>query len=217
MDTAVQNAAPLVDDAGAPAPDNGGDVKPVQRGRIHGRRAAGLYHKPTEAELDQRVIAARAMLLQGEHDKEICRQLAIRFDQSTRTIERYLRLARDRLVDEAGRTKEEMRALNLCRYWEIYNSDDARPIDKIKALERVDKLLGLEIHSPRQVELTGKDGGPITSQASVTVLGVDLTSKVSEFAGPLRQAAIANYLERMGGAAAPAHPDIIVDKKDDKS
>lgn len=194
--------SPAVQVGPPPSVAEGGEKVVKRPVDYRSRQSYDDYKKPTQVEIAERVELCQDMIFAGARKRAIVSAVKERWGVSTRTVESYISRAQRQMVDESGRSKEMWRAEQLGKYLAIAHSDASRPIDKIKALERIDKILGLEIHAPRQVELTGKDGGPITSQAAVVVLGVDLSSKIGEFAGPLRQAAIANFLESMGVAPA---------------
>ena len=67
-------------------------------------------HKPTAAELVERVDAARDLLGKGHPDGAVKRELAARFGCSPRSVERYLRRAREAMVRDRGLGPEVMRA-----------------------------------------------------------------------------------------------------------
>lgn len=72
---------------------------------------------------------------------------ANRFPISRRTVENYLRRARERLLNDSGRPVEEHRAESLAFYREVSTNPEADIKDRIKARERIDKLLCLEVQA----------------------------------------------------------------------
>jgi hypothetical protein len=99
---------------------------------------------PTAVELDERVLACRRLLSEGRYDGEVKRQVAADFNLSPRTVERYLRRARDEMVAETGREPSEHRIDSYSFYRELRGNADLATRDRLKAQERIDKLLGLE-------------------------------------------------------------------------
>ena len=154
--------------------------------------------KPVQAEHAQRVASAMEMLLEGKSDGQVKRAVAERFGLSPRTVERYLRRAREKMVESTGKPADALRAEALAVYQTIIDDPEAENRDRIKARERIDKLLGLEIHHSfaGKLEVSGPDGAPIQHQA--TVVTVDLGTKLAEFAGSIRAAAHANAIECAG-------------------
>jgi len=113
--------------------------------------------KPTKIEHQKRVRMCVELLSRGFRDGEIKREVSNRYDCSPRTVERYLRRARDELADELGASRAEHKARSLDQYRAILrNPGGTPPALLIKAQERIDKLLGLE--SPHKVhqEIEGK-------------------------------------------------------------
>ena len=154
--------------------------------------------KPVQVEHQQRVNIALDMLRAGDTDSEIKRKIAEQFDLSPRSVERYLRRAREEFVESTGKPRDAHRAEALAVYQRIIDDPEADNRDVIKARERIDKLLGLEIHPPfaGKLELSGPDGAPIQHQA--TVVNIDLNAKLAEFEGAIRAAALANAREGAG-------------------
>lgn len=74
-------------------------------------------------------------------------QFKSRFPISRRTVEAYLRRARERLLKDSGRPVEEHRAESLAFYREVASDQEAPVRDRIRARERIDKLLCLEIQA----------------------------------------------------------------------
>lgn len=150
------------------------------------------------------------MLLDGAKFGDVRKTIAEKYGVQPRSIDRYVKQARDELMMESGKSREEWRALNIERYLLIYRTPGTRALDRIKALERIDKLLGLEVTAPRQVQLTGADGGPIKSETSATVVvaGVDLGGRLKEVGAKVRAAALQTLLEAVqadpAALAAPA-------------
>lgn len=67
---------------------------------------------------------------------------------SPRTIERYLSRARELILSTAADSRDWFRAQSLALYGSILSGDKVKVRDRIKAQERIDKLLGLESKIP---------------------------------------------------------------------
>jgi len=87
------------------------------------------------------------------------RLIAGHFKCSPRSVERYLKEARQRLREHRGQSHEDLQAASMAFYELILQDPNARSGDKLFARKRLDQLLGLE--EPQRHELSGKDGGPI--------------------------------------------------------
>ena len=160
------------------------------------------YVKPTQEELAERVSFVNDMLVEGRSKGEIIKTVKARYDVSTRSVESYLARARDANLKATDKTREEWRAEQLKKYLDISNNPEVQDRDRLKALERIDKIIGLEQHAPYNVQLTGKDGGPIQQQ--VATVNVDLSAKLREYADAIRSAAIANVQEQANVLGLPA-------------
>jgi hypothetical protein len=90
-----------------------------------------------------------------------------------RTIESYLARAQKRIVDATKKKPEwhKLRALNF--YESVVAGPDAEMGERLRAQERIDRLLGLE--SPTEHHQSGKGGGRI---------GIAVTDIVIEHHGP---------------------------------
>lgn len=153
------------------------------------------YQKTTIAEYDERIQATMDCIVRGMTDWQIKKEIAERFGQSTRTVEGYLRQARIRLVRSTGLETDELRQEQLARYFAVLDDVHLAPKDRLRALERIDKILGLEIHtssSLRRVEVSGPNGAPIQTVNAT----LDLSAKLGEYAGAVRQAVLASITDQ---------------------
>ena len=112
--------------------------------------------KPDKKEHQKRIKMCVELLTRGFRDGEIKREVSTRYDCSPRTVERYLRRAREELALELGAPRAEHKARSLDQYRAILRTGGLAPALLIKAQERIDKLMGLE--SPHKVhqEIEGK-------------------------------------------------------------
>ena len=123
------------------------------------QNATGLRQRPHRSEHQQIIAACRDMFALGARNGEVKSRVSEQFGISPRTVERYMRRARDAMVEETTRSRTELRAEAAEVYRIILRDETANHFAKMKAQERIDKLFGLE--SPQQIEHSGRDGGPI--------------------------------------------------------
>jgi len=79
-----------------------------------------------------------------------------KWDLEWRMADIYISRARDRLLLHLNQTKEEHRANSLAFYEGVMMNPEANLTEKIRARERVDKLLGLEQPQQIQAEITAR-------------------------------------------------------------
>lgn len=120
--------------------------------------------KPDRAGHEERVDLALRLIASGLHDGRIKRLIAAQYDCSPRTVERYLRRARQIIFERRNRTKGELQAESMAFYERILADSKSSNREKLLARRRIDQLLGLE--EPKRHELSGPNGGPIQSQVS---------------------------------------------------
>ena len=77
-------------------------------------------------------------------------------EMDARTVERYLSRARARMVEESGKTKEELRQDSLNYYLAITRDQSADHRSRLIARERIDRLYGLDM--PIKVAPTDPSG-----------------------------------------------------------
>ena len=102
--------------------------------------------KPTTDEIAERIELCRSMLLRRVPKSTIKRAFRQRFgaDIDHGTIERYLTRAREAMLIDLTRGKQALRADSLAFYESILADSKAPCRDKVRAQERIDKLMGLE-------------------------------------------------------------------------
>jgi hypothetical protein len=102
--------------------------------------------RPTTDEIAERVELCRSLLLRRVPKGTIKKAFRQRFgaDVDHTTIERYLQRAREGLVADLARGRQVHRAEALGFYESILADPAVPPRDKVRAQERIDKLLGLE-------------------------------------------------------------------------
>lgn len=160
--------------------------------------------KACQDEVDERIGYVVDCINAAMHPGEISTLCQEKWGIGSRAIAHYLSRARNRIIAAHDKPVEAHRADAIAVYRAIIDNPDAEHRDVIKAQERIDKLLGLEIHLPKRIEHTGAAGGPIQSVA--TVVHVDLSAKLAEYQSSIRSAAIANASERQ----QPGADDIVI-------
>lgn len=89
-----------------------------------------------------------------------------------RMADYYIARAKDRLLLHLGEAREEHRAASLAFYEGMIMSKKATYLERIRARERIDKLLGLEQPQQIQAEITSRPSG-----VPIDELSLDLDSK----------------------------------------
>lgn len=122
--------------------------------------------KPTREQRDEAVEYTRELLIRALHFGQIKQALRMKFPWITgkSTCSDYVGRARQVMLSDMSTDREEQRAESLSRYHAVLRDKDSSPMEKIKAQERIDKLLGLEM--PHRTELTGANGKPLAVEHS---------------------------------------------------
>ncbi|WP_339732503.1 hypothetical protein [uncultured Gimesia sp.] len=98
--------------------------------------------------LDQRKLVLRLirkMLGMGKYTSDIKQAVAQEFHLSRRSVERYIKRARKEMVERTGISVEYHRSDAFHFYRSMINDPKAHPREKLRARERMDKLLGLDM------------------------------------------------------------------------
>jgi len=108
--------------------------------------------RPTREELAERVELARHLLAMGCRKSYIKKRLRKKYgDLDHATIERYLTRAREEILAATGVPRPEHRGWSLAFYGAIRSNLRFGAKERLKAQERIDKLLGLEDKSPPDI------------------------------------------------------------------
>ena len=91
----------------------------------------------------QCVELCRKLLTMRVHDTDIELSLAESYGTTGRSARRYLARAKRALLDAARRPRDEHVADAYALYCAVISDPNAKHADKLKAQERIDKLLGL--------------------------------------------------------------------------
>jgi hypothetical protein len=102
--------------------------------------------RPTTDEIAERIELCRSLLLRRVPKGTIKKAFRQRFgaDADHGTIERYLTRAREDMLADLTRGRQTHRAGALAFYESILADPAVAARDKVRAQERIDKLLGLE-------------------------------------------------------------------------
>ena len=118
--------------------------------------------KPTQEEWDRRVDLTHRLLSKGLRKSDIITGVVTDcakrgYDISRLTVRNnYLVSARKRILKEINEERLDQQASSLAFYKSVLSDLKASNRDKIKAQERIDKLLGLE--APQKVAQTDSEG-----------------------------------------------------------
>lgn len=127
------------------------------------------YTRPTRQQQQDQIELTRKLIAQGQSKGDIKRALYAAYNVSPRTVERYLARAREFLLAESQRPQPEHRSESLAFYHQILTDKDATPIVKLKARERIDKLLALEL--PQKLTFTDPTGdNPLTIRLEASTM-----------------------------------------------
>lgn len=91
------------------------------------------------------VRLVKKMLGMGKYSSDIKQAVAQEFQLSRRSVERYLKRARQEMVYRMQVEPDVHRAESYYFYRSVINNPNAHPREQLRARERMDKLLGLEI------------------------------------------------------------------------
>lgn len=105
--------------------------------------------RATDKEAEVRIEYTCQMLAEGRRKSEIKRFFKNNYGIGYRQVERYIRQARDRLIEESGKAKTEHVADAYQFYMGILQSNDASITEKLVARRQADDLLGLQ--APKRV------------------------------------------------------------------
>ncbi|QDT98136.1 hypothetical protein [Gimesia aquarii] len=100
--------------------------------------------KLTREQQIQLVHLVKHLLSLGKHPLEIKRAVTLEFSLSTRSIDRYITRARREMVERLEVPIEQLRAESFFFYVSVINDAKSTQRERLRARERIDKLLGLD-------------------------------------------------------------------------
>lgn len=136
--------------------------------------------KPTPEEKNTRIEFARNLLGQAKYPSEIKRALSEEFGITTRSAERYITDAVKQVREGIERSDIDLVSEAISVYQEIIRSKDSTDRDKIRARERIDKILGLE--APTRVAISND------YRDKLKELGIDPAKAVDDVSAALGEA-----------------------------
>lgn len=104
------------------------------------------HNKPTreeKREIQQYVY--HLLVDKAMYAGEIKDLVSAKYEKSKRSVEPYISRARKKMREEAGKDKEDLRAESYHFYHKIANDPNALDKDRIRARERIDKLLAVDM------------------------------------------------------------------------
>lgn len=137
--------------------------------------------RPTDAQKQERIEMTYKLLSRGKRPAQITEAIANKYGCGRLTVRReYLTRAREMQLEQLRETKGVMISKSLAFYLSILEDSEVSPRDRLKAQERIDKLLGLEAQE---------------SQVNVNVSG-DATITVDDRATAARNAIAGELAKR---------------------
>jgi hypothetical protein len=144
-------------------PDDEGTAQPAPRPALTpgtiGIPPKNFGKKPTRAEHDERIEFTVWLLNRRMPKCQIKRQLMTKYGVDFRTCDRYVARAREQMVRQTDKTREELRQESY-RLYESIIQDPASPRrDRMAAQMAIDHLFGLA--GPLEHKLTGDPNRPV--------------------------------------------------------
>lgn len=132
--------------------------------------------KPTE--LNERVRECRVALENHFTKGEIKRMMHAKYGVTARTVEGYLKTAREEILLEISDTRDFYRSQSLAVYREVIKNKNSTVKDRMFAQRQIDHLLGL--HAPWKVAQTdaqGHDVPPDEARDRLSALFATITER----------------------------------------
>jgi len=125
--------------------------------------------RATPEQLQERIAYARELLLKGATKTEIRSAIRKKFGKQLHwsTCDWYSSRARAAMRKETGDGFDDLVSCSYSTYQSIIEDPDTKPLEKIRAQEAMDKLLGLR--APQRVAQTDSKGNDV-GMPSVTIL-----------------------------------------------
>lgn len=98
----------------------------------------------TREQQSQLVQAVKQLLSQGKHPSDIKRAINREYELSPRSVERYITRARREMIDHLEAPTNQLRSESFVFYLTIINDSRSSQRERLRARERIDKLLGLD-------------------------------------------------------------------------
>ncbi len=128
-----------------------------------------------KAGVQQRVELVRQMLLMRYSKAEIKQSISRKYGIKHRMVNRYVRRAQDIMLAESRQDRSDHVAEAYGFYLAITKNKEASDRDRLRAQERIDKLLGLE--SPTKYAHTDAAGNDVSQEDAGDMLA-DLVKRM---------------------------------------
>lgn len=115
-----------------------------------------VTRKATKAEHQARIEVCHKMIRMSYHKSHIKDFFRREYGLGSRQTERYIRLARDRMLQETSYSRDDLVAQSFCFYMDVLRSSDSTTAEKLQARKLADNLLGLP--APKKIAPTSPDG-----------------------------------------------------------
>lgn len=136
------------------------DTVRVRRKKKKKQRASGV-------DTAKRVAFVARMLARGHYKHEIKKACYKKYDVKARAVETYLRLAKNIIRAALDESVEDLRAQSLATYRGVIKSKRATRRDIILAQKRIDKITGVEITQPLQIELPQEENDELAKLTDI--------------------------------------------------
>jgi len=111
-------------------------------------------HRSTDFEVEKRVARVEAIIrYKPIHKWKLLKRVQLEFGVSLRTAQEYCLRAKQKLLLHLSDLKSEHRATSLSVYESIINSPKSSNMDKVKAQNSIDELLGLKAPYQSQLQI----------------------------------------------------------------
>lgn len=161
--------------------------------------------RTSKTDLEQRIELTHRLLASRARKGDIKKTLIARWGVSARTAENYLARARERILADSQQPREQHRANAIAFYESIIGDMQASTRDRIKAQERMDRLLGLEAPT-RHVHGGEQDLPPIQHSVSPVDIAAELR-KNDDYVQWLRDRERHRTAERLRAYSQPGAMD----------
>lgn len=106
--------------------------------------------RPSKEQRAQIIQLIIKLLSMSKYTSDIKQAISEKYDLSRRSVDRYLTSARREMVKRVNLPAEVHRAESLYFYLSIINDPDSTQRDRLRARERIDRLLDLDLSSITQ-------------------------------------------------------------------
>jgi hypothetical protein len=166
-------------------------------------------HKSTDFEVEQRVARVEEILrYKPIHKWKLLKKVQLEFNVSLRQAQEYCLRAKEKLCLHLDEIKKEHRATSLSVYESIINSSKSSNMDKVKAQNSIDELLGLKAPYQSQLQIDASVHATTQSEEpSFEEVSKYLdTDTLKKLLAAVRSAKKAKGIPCLGGNQSPTAP-----------